>query len=134
MARRSPTGIASITCLILAIILALSISSLQATRLMPENPPINTAAHVVKCPRFLPLGLRRMCKKTVPPPIHHKPSLPTITTQYPPPAEHEHNHDHDHDHNDRDHNDHDVPDLATPPAEASGAIPSPPLSTKHGNN
>lgn len=127
MARGSPTGMASITCLILAIILALSISSLQATRLMPENPPINTAAHVVKCPRFLPLGLRRICKKAVPTPIHHKPSLPTITTQYPPPAEHEHDHDHDH-------GDHDVPDLATPPAEASGAIPSPPLSTKHGKN
>lgn len=122
-----PTGIASITCLILGLIFALSISSLQATRLMPENPLINAAAHqghVIRCPRFLPLGFRRICKKTVPPPVHHKRSLPTISTQYPPPAEHDHDHDHDHD----------VPDMATPPAYASGATPSPPLSTKNGNN
>lgn len=122
MARR-PTGIAtSITFLVLALILALSISSLQASRQVPETPPVNTVAHqahMLRCPHFLPPGLfGRMCKKS--PPYHQKPSSPT--TQYPPPVEHDHDHDHDHD---------DVPDLATPPADASGTgKPAPP---KYGN-
>lgn len=127
MARR-PTGIAaSVTCLVLALILALSISSLQATRLVPETPPVNTVAHqahMLRCPHFLPPGLfGRMCKKS--PPHHQKPSSPT--TEYPPPVEHNHDHDQDHD---QDHNDHnDVPDLATPPADASGTgKPAPPKS------